>query len=330
MQMQYRVYKNGTKITETTSKQIKIDGLKPKTTYNFGISAYNGLRESTQATMTLTTRGLVMIVDKALQVGSEVTFEYVEYPLGLVPIGTEPPGMFGGGNRQTLKGSVVSVANGQSRVELKTSFDKLPDELKLSANSQTPGLNLIVNSGNFKDTSGWTTNGKGQLLLRKHPFWKNNSENLLILSNNSTTDEATVSSTRFRVKPNTNYTLSFSGFHNYALASYDVYFLARMHTSKNDYTQIITPIASQKLSYSGVVNKTVTFNSGNNDEGYIRFDNNATIAKGVWADLYLADIKVEEGNKATPWTPARKDIYGTDQVDDGYSAFDGYKAIYLK
>ena len=100
-----------------------------------------------------------------------------------------------------------------------------------------------------------------------------------------------------------------------------------MHTSQASWTEAILPIASQKLSNSGVVNKSVSFNTGNNDEGYIRFDNNATIQEGVSADLYLANIKVEEGSQATPWTPARKDIYGTDQIDNNYSAFDSYKAI---
>lgn len=124
-------------VTDTTT--YTATNLKAKTTYRFAVSAHNGLRESTRATITMTTRGLIMIVDKALQVGSEVTFEYVEYPLGVVPIGTEPAGLFGGGNRQTLKGSVVSVANGQSRVELKTSFDKLSDELKLVTNQLDAG-----------------------------------------------------------------------------------------------------------------------------------------------------------------------------------------------
>ena len=137
--MQYRIYKDDAKIQETTSKQVEITGLKPKTAYTLGVSAYNGLRESTRATITMTTRGLIMIVDKALQAGSEVTFEYVEYPLGIVPIGTEPHGFFGGGNKQTFKGSVVSVVNGQSRVELKTNFDKLSDELKLVTNQLGTG-----------------------------------------------------------------------------------------------------------------------------------------------------------------------------------------------
>lgn len=270
-----------------------------------------------------------MIVDKTLPVNSEVTLEYMEYPLGAVPLGTEPAGMFGGGNRQTLQGEVVSVSNGQSRVELKNSFDKLSDELKLITNLQIPGINLVANSSNFKNLNGWSSNTVGQPHLRTHSFWKTNTENLMVLSNR-TKSEVTVSSARFSVKPNTDYTLSFSGFHNYALASYDVYFLARMHTSKSDFTQVILPIASQKLSISGVVNKSVVFNTGNNDEGYIRFDNNATITDGEWANLYLADIKVEEGTHATPWTPAREDIYGTDQIDNNYSAFDSYKAIYLK
>lgn len=106
--MQYRIYKDNVKIKETTSRQIEITGLKPKTTYTLGVSAYNGLRESTRATITMTTRGLVMIVDKTLPVNSEVTLEYMEYPLGAVPLGTEPAGMFGGGNRKKLKARVIA------------------------------------------------------------------------------------------------------------------------------------------------------------------------------------------------------------------------------
>lgn len=133
--MQYRIYKDQQKISETSNKQFVIQNLKPKTTYTFSVSAYNGLREGTRANLTLTTRGLIMTVDKALPVNLEVTLEYVEYPLGLVPLGTEPEGMFGGGNKQTLKGTVIATGS-TSQIELTANFDKLPDMLKMQTSIQ--------------------------------------------------------------------------------------------------------------------------------------------------------------------------------------------------
>lgn len=134
--MQYRIYKDNVKIKETTSRQVEITGLKPKTTYTFSVSAYNGLREGTRANLTLTTRGLIMQVAKTLTVGSTVNLLYQEYALGLVPIGTEPDGMFGGGNSQTLKGTVIATGS-TSQIELTTNFNKLPDMLKMQTSIQS-------------------------------------------------------------------------------------------------------------------------------------------------------------------------------------------------
>lgn len=131
--MQYRIYKDNVKIKETTTKQVEITGLKPKTTYTLGVSAYNGLRESTRATINLTTRGLVMTVDKTLPIDSEVMLEYLEYPLGAVPLGTEPAGMFGGGNRKKLKARVVASSNGQSTLELLQAIEDVKTNLIIDA-----------------------------------------------------------------------------------------------------------------------------------------------------------------------------------------------------
>ena len=152
--MQYRIYKDNVKIKETTSRQVEITGLKPKTTYTLGVSAYNGLRESTRATITMTTRGLVMIVDKALPVNSEVTLEYVEYPLGSVPIGTEPAGMFGGGNRKKLKARVLSSANGSSTLELLQAIEDTKTNLIVDADDPKKWSKVNAVSGgvfNFTD-----------------------------------------------------------------------------------------------------------------------------------------------------------------------------------
>ncbi|WP_239879270.1 phage specificity protein [Limosilactobacillus reuteri] len=166
------------------------------------------------------------------------------------------------------------------------------------------GVNLVRNSGNFTDLSYWDSSS---ISLVKHGFWKNGQENLIQISNNSS-DEKTMGSNRFNVKRNTNYTLSFWGFHDSNMSSYDVYFLGRKYGSNNNYDAIVQPIVGWKLSPAKAMYVSVTFNSGDTDEGYIRFDNNGCIDPSKASGLFLTNIKVEEGNIATGWTPAPEDL----------------------
>lgn len=129
--MEYRVYKNSSLVATTSSKSYTLTGLLPATSYQFGVAAYNGQREGTKSTITVTTRGIRLLVDKGMAVGSTATLHYQEYSLGLVPIGTEPKGMFGGGNRQVLSAKVTSSTNGQSVIELQSNFTKIPENTKL-------------------------------------------------------------------------------------------------------------------------------------------------------------------------------------------------------
>lgn len=66
----------------------------------------------------VTTRGIRFNIPKTLTVGSNITLRYEEYPLGIVPIGNEPSGMFGGGNKQNLSAKVISMSNGSSVAEV--------------------------------------------------------------------------------------------------------------------------------------------------------------------------------------------------------------------
>lgn len=73
---------------------------------------------NTKSTTSVTTRGIRFNIPKTLMVGSTITLRYEEYPLGVVPIGNEPSGMFGGGNKQNLSAKVISMSNGSSVVEV--------------------------------------------------------------------------------------------------------------------------------------------------------------------------------------------------------------------
>lgn len=131
--MQFRIEdssaKNGatTLIATTSAKSYTVTGLKPRTNYWFHVYAWNGIRDGAGSWLAVNTRGIRIRVPTTLTVGTTYTVTYLEYPLGSVPIGTEPSGFFGGGNRQTLSVEVVSVANGISTLEILSSFDKFSD-----------------------------------------------------------------------------------------------------------------------------------------------------------------------------------------------------------
>lgn len=129
--MQYRI-RNGDQLIDTVSnKQYQVTGLTPNTAYNLSVASFNGLRESPRTSLTVKTRGIQVKVPVGLTTGTTVSLVYLEYALGLVPIGTEPSGMFGGGNRQILPAKVVSSANGMSVIEITNSFNLMSDGLTM-------------------------------------------------------------------------------------------------------------------------------------------------------------------------------------------------------
>lgn len=166
--------------------------------------------------------------------------------------------------------------------------------------------NLVLNSGNFQDLHGWYTATNGALTLGKHGFWKNSSENVLWINNPSKTNEVTVSSARFDVVPHTTYTISFYAFASANVTSSDLYFLGRKKSSNKDFDYVINPIALRRYSPSRAEYITATINTGDSEEGYIRFDNNGS-TDGKSNLLGITDIQMEEGAVATPWKPAASD-----------------------
>lgn len=129
--MQYRIRNGDQLIGTVNNKQYQVTGLTPNIAYNLSVASFNGFRESPRASLTVKTRGIQVKVPVSLAVGATVPLVYLEYALGLVPIGTEPGGMFGGGNRQILPAKVVSSANGMSTIEIANSFNLLSDGLTM-------------------------------------------------------------------------------------------------------------------------------------------------------------------------------------------------------
>lgn len=129
MAISYRIYKDDSLIGETTQKKYVIKKLIPYCKYTFSVAAFNDMREGDRVAIPVTTRQLNFIIPNAtLPIGKFIDFYYQEYSLGLVPLGTEPTGMFGGGNAKKIYAKIIDHENGNSIfVPLKTitGFDDL-------------------------------------------------------------------------------------------------------------------------------------------------------------------------------------------------------------
>ncbi|KAF0339781.1 hypothetical protein [Pediococcus acidilactici] len=177
------------------------------------------------------------------------------------------------------------------------------------------GTNLVPNSGMMQNTKGWNTTGR--LITTKHAFYHNGQDPIFRLSNDkgSATVETTASNAvRFHVKRNTNYTMSVITFATSNTVDIDLYFLGRAYGSTNDFDKGGATVAKRKVSSNEAEYVTATFNTGDLDEGYFRIDNNGT-TNGKQSDVYFTEVKVEEGTKATPWSPATTDLATETELD---------------
>ncbi|CIP79234.1 phage hyaluronidase [Streptococcus pneumoniae] len=165
------------------------------------------------------------------------------------------------------------------------------------------GPNLIKNSDFKNGTNEWgSTQNLGRLV--KHSFYHNGQKDLMRLSN-ATKNENFLYSHRFNLEQNTDYVLNFRGFNNSALASYDVYILGRRAGESDGFTIVKKVVSSKKLSTSRCEDVSVTFNSGEMDNAYIRFDNNGS-SSGT-ADLYITEVDLYKGYKPRTWQPHPED-----------------------
>ncbi|HGK0212043.1 TPA: tail fiber domain-containing protein [Streptococcus pneumoniae] len=165
------------------------------------------------------------------------------------------------------------------------------------------GPNLIKNSDFKNSTNEWgSTQNLGRLV--KHSFYHNGQKDLMRLSN-ATKNENFLYSHRFNLERNTDYVLNFRGFNNSALANYDVYILGRRAGESDGFTIVKKVVSSKKLSTSRCEDVSVTFNSGEMDNAYIRFDNNGS-SSGT-ADLYITEVDLYKGYKPRTWQPHPED-----------------------
>lgn len=185
----------------------------------------------------------------------------------------------------------------------KAEVTELIDGVKEKFTSSTiGGPNLIRDTGYKEGLKYFGHNGIAK--IGTHPFFFNGSKPMLVFSNNDQSEKV-ISSNRFLLEKNTDYTLNFRGFNNSTLTSYDAFILGRRNGENQDFTIVKQLIDGKKLSVDGLEEVSIQFNSGDMDNAYLRFDNNGT--NGGQSDLYIAEIDLYKGTQKRPWQPAPED-----------------------
>ena len=197
---------------------------------------------------------------------------------------------------------LIKVSDGKAdRSYVEQTADGLKEQF--SSFTFSGGPNLVRNSDFKNGTNEWTsTQNLGRLV--KHGFYHNSQKDLMRLSN-STQSENFLYSPRFELERNTDYMLNFRGFNNGALVSYDVFILGRKAGETSGFSVTKKVVDGKKLSTSRCEDVSITFNSGEIDNAFIRFDNNG--ARFGTADLYITEVDLYKGYKPRQWQPAPED-----------------------
>lgn len=166
--------------------------------------------------------------------------------------------------------------------------------------STVGGPNLIRNTAYKENLNFFNVFPAGIAKIGNHPFYFNNSKPILNLSG-----EGSVSSNRFLLEKNTDYTLNFRCFNSSTLMSYDVFISGRRNGETKEVTISKQLINGKKSSDSELETVSIKFNSGDIDNAFLRFDNNGS--NGGQSDLYIAEIDLYKGTQPRPWQPAPED-----------------------
>lgn len=200
----------------------------------------------------------------------------------------------------TFKTKVQADLDGKpSKAEVTELIDGVKEKFTTST---VGGPNLIRGTGYKEGLKYFSYNGIAK--IGTHPFYYNNSKSILIFSNNDQAEKV-ISSNRFLLEKNTDYTLNFRGFNNSTLTSYDAFILGRRNGETQNFTIVKQLINGKKLRTSELESVSVQFNSGDIDNAYLRFDNNGT--NGGQSDFYIAEIDLYKGTQKRPWQPAPED-----------------------
>ena len=234
----------------------------------------------------------------------------------------------------SLSSQIQQTADGMTLLATKTELNVLSGRVTTAENSITAKANEL--SSKITSVEGKIPNGEMNLVqygrpadgyspyagavYAAHQFYYNGAYKMYIIKN-AATSEKTFGMNRFKVERNTDYTLYFKGFNNSAITHMDVWFLKRVSGSTQEWDSAQILVNSRKLSAGAAEEVIVTFNTGNYDEGYLRFDNNGSTTAGTRADLYFGDVSVKKGKSNKGWSPSLAELASSQDLKTAQSEF---------
>lgn len=154
------------------------------------------------------------------------------------------------------------------------------------------GRNLLIGSATGKNWQYSSFNEDA------HEFTRDNS---------TTSENYIYCNNLFNLEAGKEYTLSFKAKHNGYVDSFDVYILPKtFSTTGIAYQKQLGSPTTEYKEYK--LTFTPSSSATNLENCQLRIDNNKTTTSGTVATLYIKDIKLEKGVKATDWEPAPEDV----------------------
>ena len=178
--------------------------------------------------------------------------------------------------------------------------------------------NLIQNTSKMTNLDHWTRLSWGSpttvLMLVKHGFYKNSRENIMRLTSTDGGDSH-MRTDIVDVKPDTDYTVQFVGYHNSNMKSLNLYFLGGTDSTSPgpagegyDSDKIHLLLNGVTLSTSQAVKTVAKFHTAKTEtRGYLRFDMNGGSSPTANADLYVIETELAEGSQVPVYSPASED-----------------------
>lgn len=196
---------------------------------------------------------------------------------------------------------LTNVANGKAdRSFVEQTVNGIKEEFTTIGVSGGP--NMLRNSRADEGLKYWTE-ANGQMRFTAHQFYFNGQKQMFELR-----PGAVVQSPRFIVKRGADYMLNMLGFDANS-KSFKVYFCKRKKGNTADFEEkqvIFEASGSPIFNDSKAVKKSLKFNVGDFDDGYLQFEYVGN-DNGRWAGLFMTELDFYEGTNDRLWQPNPED-----------------------
>ncbi|SMC17133.1 phage minor structural protein, N-terminal region [Clostridium acidisoli DSM 12555] len=176
-------------------------------------------------------------------------------------------------------------------------------------NLQIGGTNLVPNGHADFGTTHWSADGTAEDPIRGNVFSKNNSA----------TTENYLMSVPFKVLPNTMYTVQAVIGIDANATNINFYVLgSKVYHSDGTYDYVNGDFAPNAAPNTSYTKYTGTFTTASDQTyAFIRIDHNGSKTSGILSTLWATAIQLEQGNKATDWTPSLADTQDAGYLTTG-------------